>query len=70
MAHLLRQLQNLARRDTIARMNTITLLLSIAAVILSGGALSVSLSTRTRLEALEARESPDMQTKGAGGGGW
>ena len=50
-------------------MNTITILLSIAAVILSGGALSIALSTRTRLEALEARESPDMQAKGAGGSG-
>lgn len=51
-------------------MNTIAILLSIAAVILSVGALFISLSTRARLEALEARESPDMQTKGAGGGGW
>jgi hypothetical protein len=50
-------------------MNTITLLLSIAAAIMAAGALSVSFGTRTRLEALEARESPDMQTKGAGGGG-
>ena len=52
-------------------MNTITLLLSIAAVILSGGALSVSLGTRARLEALEARESPapDVSPMGMGGGG-
>ena len=51
-------------------MNTITLLLSIAAVILSGGALSVALSNKARLDALEtAPAGPDVTPMGMGGGG-
>ena len=61
----------MARRATIYYMNIITLLLSIAAVILSGGALSVALSNKARLDALEtAPAGPDVTPKGAGGGGW
>jgi hypothetical protein len=50
-------------------MNTIVLLLSTVAAIMAAGALSISLSNRSRLDALEAGDSPDMQTKGAGGSG-
>jgi hypothetical protein len=50
-------------------MNTITLLLSIAALAMSAGALYISLSNRARLDEIEAGDPPDMQTKGAGGGG-
>lgn len=50
-------------------MNTIALLLSIVAVIWSIGASAIAVQCRKRLDALEANESPDMQTKGAGGGG-
>lgn len=51
-------------------MNIITLLLSIAAVILSAGALSVALSNKAQLDALGAAPAgPDVSPMGAGGGG-
>lgn len=51
-------------------MNTITLLLSIAAVVLSGGAMSVALSNKARLDAITATSNgPDVSPMGAGGSG-
>lgn len=51
-------------------MNTITLILSIAAVIWSIGASAIAVNCRKRLDALEAAPAgPDVGTMGAGGGG-
>ena len=51
-------------------MNTLSIILSVLAVVLSGGALSVALSNKARLDALEtAPAGPDVGTMGAGGGG-
>ena len=57
----------MAQRATIYLMNIITLLLSIAAVILSGCALSVALSVRR--DATIPASTPDAGTRGAGGSG-
>ena len=63
LAHPLRQLQNTARRATIARMTITYLTLAVAVA-----NLAVSLYYLPGL--VRAAAKPDAQTKGAGGGGW
>lgn len=68
LAHPLRQLQNMARRDTIARMTITYITLAVAVA-----NLAVSLYYLPGL--VRAAIKPDVQpptvgTKGAGGGGW
>jgi hypothetical protein len=67
-AHPLRQLQNTARRDTIARMTITYITLAVAVA-----NLAVSLYYLPGLVRAAARtdvQPPTVGTKGAGGGGW
>lgn len=63
MAHPLRQLQKMARHDTIARMKTIIAIIVAAVLAACGNSNTVTPAPET------AASAPDAQTKGAGGSG-